>query len=222
MNWKYVLAIVLALVSVSAFAVLSSTDGSDAGTGTSGVTYDLNKDTGVLTISGTGAMDDYYLERAPWYDDRYSVRSIVIEDGVTSVGYAAFFACESAVSVSIADSVTVIEGSAFSGCFSITDIIIPDKVESLGDDVFDGCSSLREVYLGSSVSYLGWDVFEGCGSLESVTVSDSNAVYSSDDGVLLGENDTLLMLYPRSKDNVSYTIPSTVRTIENIAFYGNR
>lgn len=190
-------------------------------------------------------MDDYYLERAPWYDDRYSVRSIVIEDGVTSVGYAAFFACESAVSVSIADSVTVIEGSAFyscvslaevtipddvtsigdsafSGCFSITDIIIPDKVESLGDDVFDGCSSLREVYLGSSVSYLGWDVFEGCGSLESVTVSDSNTVYSSDDGVLLGENDTLLMLYPRSKDNVSYTIPSTVRTIENIAFYGNR
>ena len=50
MNWKYVLAIVLALVSVSAFAVLSSTDGSDAGTGTSGVTYDLNKGTGVLTI----------------------------------------------------------------------------------------------------------------------------------------------------------------------------
>ena len=44
-----------------------------------------------LTISGSGAMSDYSVDEAPWYASyQTSIKSIVIEDGVTSIGSGAF------------------------------------------------------------------------------------------------------------------------------------
>ena len=60
------------------------------------VTWSLNSSTGVLTISGTGAMTDYASSSAvPWYSDRDSITGAVIENGVTSIGNYVFCACVS-------------------------------------------------------------------------------------------------------------------------------
>ena len=45
--------------------------------------------TGELTISGTGEMPNY-TTNAPWYAYRDSIKTVVIEDGVTSIGGGAF------------------------------------------------------------------------------------------------------------------------------------
>ncbi len=251
MNWKYVLAILIALVSASAFVSMSGTEFSDAddpeedtATSASDVTYAYDPDTGTLTVSGVGDMADYSYGTAPWYSYRYQIRSIVIEDGVTSVGGCAFFACEAVESVTLGhditkiqysafyscgslknitvpDTVTYIGDSAFSGCDSLVSITVPDNVTYLGDNVFDGCTSLETASIGRSVAYIGGNAFDGCASLRSISVSASNSYYMSDEGVLIGDNGTVLMVYPRQKDSTSYAVPSTVITIDDLAFYHN-
>ena len=58
-------------------------------------------DEGTLTISGTGEMEDYYMviNLSPWYSNNEDIISIIIEDGVTSIGDSAFYLCISLAKV---------------------------------------------------------------------------------------------------------------------------
>ena len=95
----------------------------------SNLTWTLFKD-GVLEISGTGAMASwtYSNAHAPWYDYlRYKIKSVVINDGVTSIGDYAFYRYNDAAvtSVTIPSSVTSIGGGAFRGCTGLTSMRTP-------------------------------------------------------------------------------------------------
>ena len=94
-----------------------------AGTCGDNLTWRLSN--GTLTISGTGAMADYssYTD-VPWYDYHSFIKSIVINDGVTSIGDYAFSDCSSLTSVTIPNSVTSIGTSAFVYCSSLTSVIL--------------------------------------------------------------------------------------------------
>ena len=74
----------------------------------SNVTWKLDEATGTLTIGGTGDMKDYSSSYAPWYDKRDSIKSVVIENSVTSIGEDAFYNCSDLTSVTIGNSVTSI------------------------------------------------------------------------------------------------------------------
>ena len=68
-------------------------------------------------------MTDYSASNhAPWYDNRSSITSIIIENGVTSIGSFAFRSCSSLSAVTIPNSVTSIEDDAFYGCSKLTSI----------------------------------------------------------------------------------------------------
>lgn len=83
---------------------------------------------GTLTVSGTGAMKDYngFPGSAPWYSNRDSIKAVVIESGVTSIGEYAFYGCSSLTSITIPEGVTTIGGRAFYGCSRLTDVSITD------------------------------------------------------------------------------------------------
>ncbi|MBR2722257.1 MAG: leucine-rich repeat domain-containing protein [Clostridia bacterium] len=72
-----------------------------------------------------------------------SLKSIVLPDSVTSIGNAAFEFCTNLVSITIPNSVTGIGHYAFYDCFDLTSIVIPDSVTSIGNYAFNGCSSLQ-------------------------------------------------------------------------------
>ena len=106
------------------------------------VTYD--DDTHILTVSGTGAMAGYASQLdVPWHGYRRSVQSVVIYDGVTSIGWNAFNNCSNMTSVSIPSSVTSINANAFYGCESLTSVVIPNGVTSIGDFAFYKCTGLN-------------------------------------------------------------------------------
>ena len=105
------------------------------------LTWSLDTDTGVLTISGTG---DMYSWRSysfvPWVSNCSSIKTVVIGNSVTSIGSWAFGYCESLTNVTIPDSVTSIGDDAFLNCTSLTSVIIPDSVTIIDSYAFRGCT----------------------------------------------------------------------------------
>ena len=164
MKQLYLLLIIL-LVSLSAYAEKSGTCGDN-------LQWKLT-DEGVLTITGTGEMQDWHKSKpSPWHADK-SVKQVIIGDGVTTIGSSAFSDCDSLTSVTIPNSVTTIGSSAFAGCSSLTSVTIPNSVTTIGHGAFYGCSSLTSVTIGNSVTEIGYYAFSGCSSLTSVTIPNS-------------------------------------------------
>ena len=88
-------------------------------------------DDGTLVISGTGAMDDYE-DVAPWEAYLAQITSVVIEEGVTSIGNSAFYGYSALTSVSIADTVTRIGEYAFYECPALLELTVPASVTEIG------------------------------------------------------------------------------------------
>ena len=181
---------------------------------------------GTLTITGTGDMYSYEEGRyTPWYDQSESVTSIVIEEGVTSIGVYAFLGCANAKSVSIPNTVTAIEREAFFGCKSLKEVVLPEGVKTVSNMTFVWCDSLESVTVPSTLeSFGGANIYRGvfykCQNLKNITVSDNNAVYSSDDGVVFSKDKSEIVLYPEGREAAEYQIPSGVTFISYHAFMG--
>lgn len=141
------------------FAMVASigTINADIRTGTCGtnLTWSYNTETHVLRISGTGPMTNY--EHSPWDDLQYfnpngiSEISVIIDNGVTSIGNAAFENCVIA-SINIPNSVNSIGNNAFYQCYCLHSITIPNSITHIGKNAFYGCSNLTSVYYNSDVS----------------------------------------------------------------------
>ena len=173
--------------------------------GTSGdVTWTLTED-GVMTISGTGAMADYNGYDYPWYSESNYITSVVIEEGVTTIGKCAFFDCYNLASVSIPASVTSIGASAFSNCgktattltvtiadgsalttigssafekTKLTSITLPASVTSIEDYAFYDCSNLATITLNSNPYIIDNDVFPaGATVTMNLTANSADGAY---------------------------------------------
>lgn len=131
------------------------------------VYYELNTNTGVMRIYGTGPMEDYGVRNdalySPWIKKYCSIiTKVKIEDGVTSIGNRAFcgnpldglYICANLSSVDISNTVTQIGKEAFAACKSLKSIVITDSVQEIKDGAFQG-TSLSEIYWGNSVKILG-------------------------------------------------------------------
>ena len=144
------LAMLLSIVSVVDFSAYA-----DVQTGSCGdnVKYSLDTETGVLTISGTGKMTDYSGtdSHSPFYQNS-NIKSVIIGDGVTSIGSSAFRVCTSLTSVTIQDGVTSIGDCAFYYCTSLTSVTIPDSVTSIENEAFSSCTSLTSIDYNGTVS----------------------------------------------------------------------
>lgn len=186
------------------------------------LTWTINTVTGVLTISGTGDMEDYTSNwLTPWFDYWESFSSVVIEDGVTSIGRNAFAGLENITDISIADSVTSIGRNAFWNCMGLTKLTIPDSITSIDDLAFSSCYGLTEVHIS--------DLDAWCG----ITFNDydSNPLYYAHNLYL---NDVLVtdLVIPDSVTSIgkntfynctgltSVVIPDSVTSIGRLAFGG--
>jgi hypothetical protein len=137
------------------------------------LTWSLDKETGLLTIDGTGPMTDWTYGSAPWYDDAASITGVVIGSGITSIGSLAFYNCPHLSGVTIPSSVTSIGDGAFASCGSLPSIDIPSTVTSIGSSAFDSCTKLKIAVIHSGVATIGAFAFNNCISLESITIPAS-------------------------------------------------
>ena len=111
------------------------------------VTYTFDSSTGLLTISGSGAMANYnpYSSPSPFYKQN-TIKTVVINNSIKSIGNSVFNSCSGLTSITIPDSVTSIGNGAFCNCTELTSITIPNSVTSIGDTVFSRDDKLIEIY----------------------------------------------------------------------------
>ncbi len=152
---KLLLSLMMILLPMMAMA-------DDSGSCGENLTWTFVESTGTLTISGTGLMGDYIFDNIPWYNYRTDIVKVIIEEGVTSIGYRAFSWCSGLTSVTIPNSVTSIGIEAFCGCSGLTSITIGNSVTSIGDQSFWGCSGLISITIPNSVTSIGNSAFYGC------------------------------------------------------------
>ena len=204
---KKVLVLLALLAAACGLLAFSAAAESAAASGICGenLTWTLDA-AGTLTVSGTGAMEDYHFYNdAPWYQSRDSIKAVVIENGVTTIGDSAFEDCSSLTSITIPEGVTTIGGRAFEDCTSLSSITIPEGITTIGDRAFDGCSSLTGITLPESVTAIGEDALSGCSSLTSITIPEGVTTIG---GSAFWSCDSL----------TSINIPESVTTIGDSAF----
>jgi len=194
---------------------MAETDYAVIASGTCGddLTWTLD-DVGTLTISGTGDMincDPYNNNNPAWESFQSDIKTIVIEDGVTSIGDYAFFACNNLTSVTIGNSVTRIGNAAFCDCDSLTCIDIPYGVTSLGEFVFENCDNLTSVTIPDSVTSIGWLAFTSCGNLEYNSVGNGEYLGNA-------ENPYVALICTSSSSITSCQIHKDTKVIAGGAF----
>ena len=204
---KRILSILLAVLMLLSALPLGMVDTAYAAALASGkcgdsATWTLDN-TGTLTISGTGAtynydMDDDGNSAAPWCTKAriQRVNKVVVNSGITELGYSMFSNCTQLTSVSlpsglkrigsclflgctrlsaitIPSSVTTIESNAFTHCDSITAITLPGGLRTMGDAVCSQMAKLTTATVSGGVTYLSNYAFNDCPSLKTITLPNT-------------------------------------------------
>ena len=179
------------------------------------VTYTLYSD-GKLVIGGTGDMLDTSVFDHTIRDE---VKTVIIEDGITSIGEDAFKVFKNLTSVVIPGSVTSIGDYAFFRCYSLKEVVIPEGVTSIGEGAFQYCEILTEIRIPASVTSISRAPFLCC-PLTEIVVDENNEYFTAVDGVLFNKDKTQLVTYPAAKTDSEYVVPDTVTKICAAAFGG--
>ena len=166
-----VLCLVVTLLPTGALADSAPTSGKCG----DNLTWKLDGD-GTLTISGKGEMYDYSLGYTPddtsklpsWYKNVSIIKTVIIKNGVTSVGNYTFTNCYSLQNVSIPDSIDSIGSYAFLNCNNLKTITIPSGATMIGDNAFRYCTSLEAIAIPDSVTFIGGGAFYSCRELKNI------------------------------------------------------
>ena len=199
-----------------------------SGTCGDNLTWQFN-DNGTLTIRGEGAMTDYWFQSTPWFAISEKIKTVIIDNGVTTVGSWAFDRCYNLTSVELPNTITIIKYNAFCFCRSLKSMQIPNTVTSIGNYAFRGCKSLTSLEIPNSVTFIGTLAFYGCSGLTSVNISNSvttikehTFAYCSNLTSLEIPNSVITIggeAFAYCQKLVSVTIPNSVETIGGSAFY---
>ena len=232
---KHITRLLFAALLLLALCIGASAAGTSGKCGPSAY-WSFDSSTGTLTISGSGAMEDYEYENDyPWMDYRDSIQTIVIGDQITQIGRNTFpwTACST---IRFGKNVRSIGARAFYGCRNLNgDLTLPDSVQIVGDSAFAGCTGLTgTLTLGNGLQTIGFNAFYDCpfsGDLvipDSVTMIGIQAFYcrpyflpETQGTLTLGKNLRTIgeSAFCESRYTGSLTIPDSVVEIGERAFY---
>ena len=195
------------------------------------LTWVLTED-GALNISGSGAIPSCNTTTnvAPWYAYRQNITSAVLSEGVTAVGYYAFYACYRLEQINVPRNVQYIGEGAFYGCTALQGIVLPDGLGSIGRYAFRDCKNLRSVNIPESVTRIGDSTFYNCEQLRSVVIPGKVTTISYDtfyhckslESVVIREGVQIIGsdAFNGCSGLTELTLPESLKEIQSSAFAG--
>ncbi|MDR2910249.1 MAG: leucine-rich repeat protein [Bacteroidales bacterium] len=159
-----------------------------------------------MVIRGEGYMPDYP-SYGPWETYCHEIETVVIDDGVKSIGNSAFAYCDAMKEIVIPDGMKTIGSYAFRECTTLEEIAIPASVTTIRDGAFAYCSALKKINIPYGVTSIANAVFYYCTSLEEIDIPDGVTT--------IGEN-----AFQYCSNLTEITIPASVTLVRYQAFGG--
>lgn len=175
---------------------------------------------GDLVISGNGPMYQWNFEpMAPNFNQSpfngsSAIKSIYVEDGVTSIGINAFMSCKNLTYVKTASSVKYINSGAFDFCNNLTSVDFAEGVLFIGN-AFNCCEMLKELFIPASVKKI---TFDKNFNYKILTISPKNNYYCIENNVLYNRDKTILIRFLSDNTVHEYHVPASVKKIGTHAF----
>ncbi|MGN1329286.1 MAG: leucine-rich repeat domain-containing protein [Eubacterium sp.] len=217
-----VLSVVLVITAVFCvnLSVASAATSGNCGKGTlsatSTATWTYDTSTKTLTITGTGATHNYGVTTtnpAPWKEYREEITTIVVGEGITTIGTASFYLCTALTSVSLPSTLKTISGGtadygAFRECTALENITLPSSLTTIEAMAFKGCSALKSITFPDSLTSLGSAAFRECTALSTVTYGTGLVSTGVE------------AFYGSGVNKVNFS--STITTIDNYSFFNTK
>lgn len=130
----------------------------------------------VITKNGDesdGKMIGWRKPTSPFSENKETLNSVSVKQGVTTIGATAFMNCINITEVNLPDSIEQIGTDAFSQCKALQNIYLSENIEIIGSSAFSNCSSLTEVRLPSKLKKVNSSTFSGCSNLMQVLLGDN-------------------------------------------------
>ena len=183
------------------------------------IKYFLDTITGMMVFYGNGSTESTYAissspeTNAPWLQNRNSIRNIIFENGVTSIGSNAFhcfytvdnWGYPNIINVKISKTVETIGDKIFEHATLLKRVEIQDGVKTMGNKIFYQCVSLTKITIPKDITSLKENIFYNCNSLQNIVLPENLKT--------IEEN----AFYQNSITSIR--IPDSVTTIGNYAFY---
>ncbi len=135
-----------------------------------------------------------------------SLRSLTINDNVTSIGEWTFAHCKNLLNISWGNTITSIGSNAFRDCQFLMNLTFPDNISNLGSYAFYYCSNLTSVSIGGNGSTLiGDNSFYKCSNLSELTLREGVGTIGDE-------------AFCECPSLTSVTIPNSVTEIRERAF----
>lgn len=170
--WLLVICMAISLLPAAALADTAAKSGTCGENSGDNVVWALSDD-GTLTISGEGRMKDFgtVYSTHPWENYDKEIKSVVVKEGVQSIGDYAFYNCANLKNVTLPSGLKFIGDCAFKGT-AIESIVFPDSLYSIGDSAFS-VTPIKNIDFPSALNNIGSWAFEKCLGLTSVVIPDS-------------------------------------------------
>ena len=162
------------------------------------------------------------------YIDGVLVEELVIPEGVTEIPKSFVRGCESIKAIALPSTIKTINDSAFIDCKNLSSINFPDGLEKIGRFAFLRCSSLNNIELPKSISQISDHAFAKT-NIEQVVIPEGakidDYIFSDCKNLKSVQLPEGLTTIPRSafencESLTSVNIPTTVKRIEEVAFFG--
>ena len=232
--FSFLMAVVMlcSLLPMNALAVRAEDWPYQPPTPTSGtigqnISWKVDTSTGVATFTGTGDIPDW-TDRYNYPDYLEYARTVVISEGITSIGASRFASSKKLEKVILPTTVTKIGDKAFAGCTHLAKVEMCEGVTKIGANAFQGCTALVKLDFPDSITQIGEYAFYGCTGMpdfdwpESLVVIDRFAFYGCTKltNVVLPKGLEEIGNYAFTKCSglEAVTIPSGVIFIGNHAF----
>ena len=181
------------------------------------------------------------------FSEANTISSVKFPVSFTEIGISAFESCQNLqiVDFSYASNLKNITASAFSNCPSLNKIIFSNKTENIEQEAFSGCVSLETILLPQDIrniyqrAFFGCDqlskvefplncnlehiygrAFAECDNLQNFTINENDQNFTFDEGVLMNEAMTYILVFLPSSSINMYVVPANVQTIGEYAFQG--